>query len=206
MVAFDGPDVAGKTTLASAVAEQLARPGLCASADGWHNPRDVRLRRGAESPYGYYRDSFDLDALQRDLLTPFANGAPDVRPARYDHQHEQSVQERTAVAPNAALLFDGVFLLRPELASTWDLAVYLHVPEEVTLDRAVVRDRHLFGDEAAVRHRYDRRYLPGQALYRDDAKPQEVADVLIDNSDWSDPVVLRWPSDRSGGPVAATRS
>lgn len=57
-----------------------------------------------------------------------------------------------------------------------------------------MRDRHLFGDEAAICHRYSRRYLPGQALYREDAKPHEVADVLVDNSDWSDPVVLRWPA------------
>ena len=64
------------------------------------------------------------------------------------------------------------------------------------IGRAVVRDLHLFDDTATIRGRYDRRYLPGQALYRDDAKPQEVADVLVDNSDWSDPMVLRWPSDR----------
>jgi len=194
LVAFDGPDAAGKTTLAGAVAGHVSRPTLCASGDGWHNPRDVRLRRGAESPEGYYRDSFDLDALQRDLLTPFCSGAPDVRPAGYDYEREQPVQERRAVATDAALLFDGVFLLRPELVATWDLTVYLHVSEEVTLTRALLRDRHLFGEEAAVRRRYGRRYRPGQALYRDEAKPHEVADVLLDNSDWSDAAVLRWPA------------
>jgi uridine kinase len=196
LVAFDGPDAAGKTTLAGAVAERLRRPTLCASVDGWHNPRDIRLRRGAESPDGYYRDSFDLDALQEDLLTPFRSGAPVVQAVRYDYQHEQAAQKRQAVAPDAALLFDGVFLLRPELVATWDLTIYLHVPEEVTLARAVARDRYLFGDEVAVRQRYERRYLPGQALYRDHASPHEVADISLDNSDWSDPVVLRWPGDR----------
>lgn len=193
LVAFDGPDAAGKTTLARAVAERLSRPMVRASMDGWHNPRDVRLRRGAESPEGYYRDSFDLHALQRDLLTPFRSGASDVRTAHYDHQLEQAVHERQSVTPDAALLFDGVFLLRPELSTVWDLSVYLHVPEQVSLTRAVTRDQHLLGDEAAVRHRYARRYLPGQALYRDAAAPRQVADVLLDNSDWSDPVVLRWP-------------
>lgn len=196
LVAFDGPDAAGKTTLAGAVAERLSRPTIRASVDGWHNPRQWRLRRGDESPEGYYRDSFDLDALQRDLLTPFRSGAPDVRPVAFDYQADKVVHQQQEVAPEAALLFDGVFLLRRELVASWDLSVYLHVPEQVTLARAVVRDRHLFGEEASVRRRYERRYLPGQALYREDASPMQVAHVVLDNSDWSDPVVLRWRGDR----------
>ncbi|HVM19941.1 MAG TPA: hypothetical protein VM307_08275 [Egibacteraceae bacterium] len=195
LVAFDGPDAAGKTTLARAVADHLSRPAVCASLDGWHNPRDVRLQRGDESPEGYYQDSFDLDALVRDLLAPFRDGAPNVRAVRFDYRADEAVQVEQQVGPDAALLFDGVFLLRSELLASWDLGVYLHVPEQVTLSRAAVRDRHLFGDEAALRRRYQRRYLPGQALYREDASPLEVADVVLDNSDWRNPVVLRWPSD-----------
>ena len=44
------------------------------------------------------------------------------------HQH---------VAERATLYFDGVFLLRPELVTGWDLRVYVHVPEEITLSRAL---------------------------------------------------------------------
>ncbi len=53
IVAIDGPDAAGKTTLADTLAQQVARPALRVSIDDWHNPREVRLRRGDESPVGY---------------------------------------------------------------------------------------------------------------------------------------------------------
>ena len=55
-----------------------------------------------------------------------------------------------------------MFLLRPELAHRWDLSVYLHVPESVTLTRASVRDAEHLGGAEQVRRRYERRYLPGQ--------------------------------------------
>jgi uridine kinase len=195
LVAFDGPDAAGKTTLAGAVADHLSRPVLRASVDGWHKPRDVRLRRGHESPEGYYLDSFDIDALVHDLLTPFRDGATEVPPAQFDYRADTAVLARRQLPERAALLFDGVFLLRPELLNHWDVRVYLHVPEEVTLSRALVRDLALFKDERALRHRYERRYLPGQSLYRDSASPMKTADVVLDNSDWHDPIVLRWPDD-----------
>jgi uridine kinase len=42
------------------------------------------------------------------------------------------------------LLFDGVFLLRPELNDLWDFRVFVEVDAEEALRRAVVRDEELF--------------------------------------------------------------
>jgi uridine kinase len=193
LVAFDGPDAAGKTTMADAVAEHTSRPVLRASVDAWHNPSEVRPARGSTSPEGYFLDSFDLEDLVRELLGPFRSGAPRVRVARFDHRTDSAVEVTEEVPTTAVLLFDGVFLLRNELVAEWDLRIYVHVPEEVTLSRAELRDRSLFGDHDAVRRRYEQRYLPGQALYRRTASPVQAADVVLDNSDWHDPVVVTWP-------------
>ncbi len=62
----------------------------------------------------------------------------------------------------------------------------------MTLARAVVRDAEHLGARKRVRRRYERRYLPGQALYRDAASPLDDADVVIDNSDPLRPHVIRW--------------
>ena len=192
LVAVDGPDAAGKTTLARAVADRLRRPAVCVCVDRWHHPREVRLRRGDESAQGYYLDAFDHVGLLAQCLQPFASGAQTVRTARFDHLADREVEEHQQVPHDAALLVEGVFLLRPELRALWDLRIYLHVPEAVTLARAVARDRELLGGEAQVRRRYERRYLPGQALYREAAAPLDAADILVDNSDPARPVVLRW--------------
>jgi uridine kinase len=163
-----------------------------ASIDGWHNPRHQRLRRGQSSPEGYYQDSFNYAALKRRLLDPFAAGAPSVTLAAFDYRTESEVTTTVEVPSQAALIFDGVFLLRPELRDHWDLAIYLHVPERVTLERALVRDQALFGAPSDVEERYVTRYLRGQALYRSAAQPVERAHIVLDNSDPAIPTILKW--------------
>lgn len=59
-VAVDGPDAAGKTTLADELGIALNDAGrevIRASVDGFHRPRVERYRRGPDSPEGYYEDS-----------------------------------------------------------------------------------------------------------------------------------------------------
>ena len=193
LVAVDGPDAAGKTTLADAVAAHLAVPVVRASVDGFHSPAAARTRRGGLSAEGYYRDSFDHAALVDRLLAPFAGGAGAVDTAAYDHHADRPRRMSvTGLPADAVLLVDGVFLLRPELRRWWSLAVYLHVSEHVTLARALRRDLAPFGSAEAVEQRYRSRYLPGQALYRTEARPADAATVVVDNDDAAAPVVLRW--------------
>ena len=72
-VAIDGPDTAGKTTLADELAVELQHQGrevVRASIDGFHRPRVERYRQGPDSALGYYDDSFDYDRLIQTLLAP----------------------------------------------------------------------------------------------------------------------------------------
>lgn len=193
LVAIDGPDAAGKSTLADRLAEALHAPTLRASIDGFHQPSEVRYRRGDLSAAGYYHDSFDYPALLDECLVPFRDGAARVHTARYDYRAEASRSVATTRVPaQAVLVFDGVFLLREQLRRLWTLAVYLHVSPQETLRRARLRDSELFGSPEEVERRYLQRYLPGQELYRLAADPMSAADVVVDNERVAAPVVRRW--------------
>jgi uridine kinase len=178
LVGIDGPDAAGKTTLAERLAGMLPGVVLRVSADDFLQPRDVRYARGELSPEGYFRDSLDLPRLIEEQIRPFRDGEP--------------VVGGTAIPRRAVLVADGIFLHRPELAPFWTLSVYLAVSEAQTLARAHVRDRALFGSAEEVERRYRARYLPGQALYRRNVDPERVAHVLVDNDDVTTPRILRW--------------
>ena len=99
--------------------------------------------------------------------------------------------EVVEVPPAAVLMLEGVFLLRPELRDRGELAIYAHVPEAVTLARAIRRDVALFGSAERVAARYSQRYLPGQALYRGEADPRAWAHIAIDNTDPTAPRVVK---------------
>lgn len=193
LVAFDGPDAGGKTTMANSVASTLPGAVVRASVEGFHRRREVRMARGLDSPEGYYRDSFNLEALEEELLSPFLAGNGLVRTRVFDYRTDQSVDgEFEAVLPSATLIIDGVFLLRPELRRWWNLGIYVHVPDEVSLARAIARDSDVYGGPEETEMKYRSRYLPGQALYRMEAHPQDAALVVIDNSDPDRPEVLKW--------------
>jgi uridine kinase len=197
-VAIDGPDVAGKTVLADELAELLApkRPVIRAGIDGFHNPRELRYRRGADSPEGYFLDSFDNEALRELLLEPLGpGGSRRYRRAIFDYRGDDEVTApEEEASPDAVLLFDGVFLLRPELRPFWDFSVFVQADFDEIVCRAEARDSELMGGVEAVRERYRNRYIPGQKLYFSRCRPQEIAEVVIDNTDVSDPQPVRFPS------------
>jgi uridine kinase len=187
-VAIDGPDAAGKTFLADEISEALAdrgRPTIRASIDGFHRPRVERYRRGPDSPEGYYEDSFDYPALRRVLLDPLGPGGSRAYQTRaFDYRTDMPEHVQVLQASDEdVLLFDGVFLLRPELADVWDYRIFVSASFEETLRRARVRDSPLLGSADEVERRYRRRYIPGQKRYFAVARPTDIADVIVENTD-----------------------
>ncbi len=131
-VAVDGPDAAGKTTLADELAGTLTdrgRPVIRASVDGFHQPQATRRRRGSLSPEGYFLDAFDYAALRRLLLDPLSPaGDRRYRTAAFDHLNDSALDcPAREAASDAVLIVDGVFLLRDELRGYWDLTVFLQI-------------------------------------------------------------------------------
>jgi uridine kinase len=130
---------------------------------------------------GYYEDSFDLEALRRELLQPFGpGGSREYRTAVFDVVADAPLLRAPA---DAVLLFDGVFLLRRELFDLWDVRIFILTEPEETLRRALVRDGGLFGSAEEVERRYRARYLPGQRLYLVAERPDERADLVVVNDD-----------------------
>jgi uridine kinase len=194
-VAIDGPDAAGKTTLAQELVAPLqanGRPVIRASIDSFHNPRHIRYERGSDSPEGYYHDSFNYQALTQSLLVPLGpGGSRRYVPAVFDYRTDSEAQAPTQLAEaSSVLLFDGVFLLRPELMRYWDFTIFVEADFRTTLARAEQRDVVIFGSVEEVRRRYERRYIPGQKLYFAQSRPRERAKIVVDNNDPWDPLVL----------------
>ena len=193
-VGIDGVDCAGKTVLAEELVEPLVsrgRPVIRASVDGFHNPRDKRHRRGRASLLGYYEDSFDYQAILSCVLLPLGpDGDTRYKPAVFDFRSDSPVDAPWCVAPrDAILVFEGIFLHRPELLPHWDFSVFVEAEFDVTIRRAFLRDRDLFETRDKTREIYEERYIPGQKLYLSTQRPFEKADVILDNNDVRHPAL-----------------
>jgi uridine kinase len=187
-VAVDGVDAAGKTTLADELAAlrmQHGRPVIRASIDGFHRPRVERYRQGANSPEGYFADSFDYAAVSSVLLEPLGpHGARRFRRVVFDYRTDApSMTAEEEASADTILLFDGVFLLRPEINDRWDYRIFVDAPFTVTIERAVLRDTKLFGSAEATRARYHERYITGQQFYLASADPLRHAQAIVHNAD-----------------------
>ena len=185
-VAIDGPPAAGKTTLGDELAVVLRAQGrevIRASIESFLLPRSQRYRRGEYSAEGCYHDSFDFDALRRVLLDPLGPGGDRrFQQAVYDRPTETTVSQPVTTAPaDAVLIFDGVFLQRPELIDRWDLRIFVSAALEVALDRARTRDLALFGSATEVERRHRERYRPSQQFYFDTVRPADHADMIVHN-------------------------
>jgi uridine kinase len=184
-VAIDGPPASGKTTLADELAVVLRAQGrivIRATIDDFLFPRAQRYPRGEYSAEGCYFDTHDHDALNRVLLDPLGPGGDRrFQDAVYDRTADTALSPPVTTAPaDAVLIFDGVFLMRPELIDRWELRIFVSTALEKTVDRAVIRE-HRMSSPAEVERRWRERYIPSQRLYFATVRPADHVDIIVHN-------------------------
>lgn len=190
LVAVDGVDGSGKTSFAANLANEIhVRPVFVIHMDDFLNPAPVRHAKGRASPEGFWEDTYNYGALYDQLLAPLGpHGDGWYSPASYDAETDRIAQTEVLWAPSDALvLVEGMFLHRNELASHWDASVFLDVPFTETAARMAIRN----GSHADPEHSTMRRYVGGQRLYFEAARPWERATFVVDNSDFTSPEVIR---------------
>ena len=201
-ICIDGVDASGKTKLADNLVEYLkksSRPIIRASIDGFHNPKEIRYRKGEDSPEGYYHDTTNYEAVIKNLLKPLSpNGDLQYQTRIFDFIKDTGISTLSKKAkPNSILIMEGVFLQRPELLPYWDLKIFIDANFNTTLARATKRDGYYLGSQEEIIYKYNQRYIPGQQIYLKTVQPQEKADIVIDNNDYNHPKIIKAPCAKS---------
>ena len=197
-IGVDGGSASGKTVFADELAEVLKKTNrqiIRAGIDGFHNPPEIRYRKGPMSAEGYVEDSFDYPSVHECILSPLGPGGNRQfsREVYCHHAESEKAQESEIAKTDAILIFEGVMLFRTELIDGFDYKIKIYTSPEVKLERAKVRDLEKFGAMEKLLDKYTKRFLPGQAMYREKYRPLEIADVVVHNDDPANPV-LAWKS------------
>lgn len=189
LVAIDGVDGAGKTTLADVWAKRLRKAGqhvVRASVDGFHASKTVRYRRGKNDPQGFFEDSYDYRGLRKSLLDPWVNKAPFVT-AIFDEKRDQKLElPLQSPVENGILILDGIFLHRPELRHYWDYSIFLKVDFAISVPRG---NQRFPGSDLDPEAPSNRRYVEGQKLYIEQCQPELKASLVVDYHNLSQPLI-----------------
>lgn len=203
LVALDGFDGAGKTHLSAELAELArtrgVRPVVRVSIDGFHRPKAERVAAGS-GPEGFYSGSYRYEAFRSDVVDSLREHGS-ITPAIWDVARNEPVNAaQIAVPPRGIVLVDGIFLQRPELSDVWDAVVWVHAPFEVSVPRGNARfaGAHDPDPEALS----NRRYVGGQRLYLAEARPEEQATWILDNTLLAQPTLRQITSPRPHDSVA----
>ena len=201
-VAVDGHTASGKTTFAHELAAELrllGRPTLRASLDDFKKPWRDAEEKGYDrlSGEGYYRRAPDFAAARELLLEPAGpSGSGIVVLCAHDALTGLDHRQVRVEAPHdAVLVVDSVFAMRPEYDECWEFTIWLDVSPDVAVARGVDRDSALTGRSEAERLLRDR-YLSSEQIYIAEVDPVAKADVVVDNTDFSKPIVTRSDASR----------
>ncbi|MDQ1481995.1 MAG: hypothetical protein QOF35_71 [Actinomycetota bacterium] len=163
-VGIDGKGASGKTTLAAqlAVAWREAHPdALCGPAvihvDDFARP-DLR--------------GWDRDRFMAQVRDPLLAG----RTARYlcwDFDTDSPVGW-VEVEPGGPVIVEGVSSTDIRLAIPWDVTIWVDVPRELRLRRALARDGEV------MRERWLTDWMPSEDDYEREQRPQRRVDLIVD--------------------------
>ena len=156
----------------------------------------MRWRRGRHSAEGFYRDSHDLDLLTALLLDPLsADPARPFRIAAFDEPSDSRVAAPLQEPePDSVLLFDGLFLCRPELLGYWNYVIWVDGEQRVADERVSLATAECGPGLMAFWHLARwwtvlQRYVDGMRLYIAECRPRAHADAVIDNNDVLHPIL-----------------
>ena len=143
---------------------------------------------GKTSPEGFFFDSYNYPLLKTLLLEPLSpQGKGIYKTAAFDHRLDSPViQDEKKGQANSILVFDGIFLHRPELRQYWDFSIFLEVSFTTSYARMAKRDGSSPNPQVPENHRY----LEGQKIYLNTCQPREKASVVIDYNDHENPFIL----------------
>jgi len=196
VVGITGMDTSGKSEMTKLLARELENAGHTVQVvhlDDFHRSRAERYRVGLLEPVQYYEHSFDFEWLITELLIPIRNeGQLEKSLTCLDVLKDTwTIERRYSVNADTIVLLEGVFLFRAEISQFLDLVIFLQVDESTVVERARLRDLPIQGEE--VWRKYQKKYLPAQRAYLEEYPPERNAGIILDNNDWANPKVIKWP-------------
>ena len=182
IIGIDGLGGSGKTTFTKSLEIEMRKKGLKISVlhiDDFIHPKNVRYNNSISEWKCYYDLQWRYDYLIDEILLPIKMGhLINKQIELYDKDKDAYMHHHLKMDLDNILIIEGVFLQRAEVRPFLDYVIYIDVPKEERLKRALARDIYI-GDKPAILTKYEKRYFPAEDKYVSEYNPAKKADWTI---------------------------
>lgn len=194
-IAVNGIEGTGKTVFTEKLTQYLQEKGLNifhVSIDGFHFHTDHRYKQGKNSAKGYYEDCYNERSFAEEVLLASQKDKPYFVPAIHDIITDRYLDATPVYIPSdSVLITDGSYLFKPIYRKHWDIKVYIKTDFSTAMKRGITRDSELLGGDANAEFKYLHRYHKASQMYINENKPEDLADIIIDNTDFNNILLLK---------------
>ncbi len=187
VLGINGIDGSGKTEFAKNFKKFLLSQKINTQIihiDDFCNPKSIRYS-GNNQVYNCFYKTFNTDRIVKNLLIPARdNNNFTTELTLLDlHTDKYAIKKKYIFDKKTIIIFEGVYLFRKEFISYIDYKIFLDI--SLNECRKRVKDR----DGKDIIEKLNKKYLPAQHKYAKEFLPLEIADIVIDNSDWNSPKI-----------------
>lgn len=194
-VAINGIEGTGKTVFAKKLTKYLKSENIIAmqiSIDGFHFNKEIRYKQGRDSAKGYYEDAYNETAFIEKVLMASQAEIPNITKATHHLETDEYLNLMPIKIDNKTILItDGAYLFKPNYRKHWDLKIYLKTSFEIAMKRGIERDKNSLGGIDLTKEKYEKRYHKSSRIYLKENKPEKIADIIIDNSDFNNLKIVK---------------
>ncbi|TDQ26763.1 uridine kinase [Raoultella sp. BIGb0149] len=196
IIGISGTYTSGKTHFADGLAQYLQSQGKKTQLihyDDFHYPfADINwTQKSGDEINAFYNNAFDYEKLIEEVISPLKQHGVikkeidciDLGSGKHTNKIHVDINEETIV------ILEGVLLFRSPLLHFLDYKVFLEISVEEMLSRGSIRDVPKFGQ--SILDLYKSRYIPVHHRHLDEDSPREVADMVIDNTSYINPIVIK---------------
>jgi len=184
LIALSGIDGSGKgyitRKMAGLLAQQHPLKIATINIDGWLNLPDQRFR----SPHPakqFYHHAIRFEALFAQLVLPLRDCRSIYLEADYAEETASEYRQHIYRFEDIdVILLEGIYLLKRQFQSMYDLSFWIECSFETALERAITRSQEGLSPAETVAA-YQTIYFPAQRIHFERDQPQKAATALIHN-------------------------
>jgi uridine kinase len=188
LVAISGIDGSGKGYITRKMERLLAPRNLNVSninIDGWLNLPDQRFSATQPAQH-FYDNAIRFDELFDQLVLPLRDRRSiDIMVDYAEETACEYRQHRYQFEDIDVILLEGIYLLKRQFQSIYDLSFWIDCSFETALERAIARSQEGLSPEETI-SAYQTIFFPAQRIHFERDQPQQAATAIISNDAVSD--------------------